>query len=317
MSKMTEAFELVAMGHVVQENIIFPDRQSELVLGSPAAYSSVAAARLGCRVGLVTRIGPDMPPHLLEPFHQAAVDLGGLHVTEGGATTTSRLTYDAAGHKIIQYLARAAPLTVQDIPEAYQSARLFYICTMDHDVQPDAIREIAALGRPMAIDLGGYGGAHSPPTERPSGIPDELPGLVKHCCIVKASDEDCRRIAADPAAVDEELGRQILDWGASIFVATRGPRGALVLTKRDRFEIPPYQGEVVDPTGGGDTYMAGFLVAYLRTRDPQYAGCYGAATALIVIEASGGVRAERMPTDEAVRCCMERPAAAAAVSALT
>ena len=178
---------------------------------------------------------------------------------------------------------------------------------MDHDVPVDQIAAIAGLGQQMGIDLGGYGGAHCIPVERPPGVPDEVPEICKHMHIVKASDEDCRKIMADSDTDDEELGRQILGWGADIFVATRGSRGALVLTKSDRWEIPPYQGNAIDPTGGGDTFMAGYLVAYLRTGDPEFAGRFGAATALCAIEKTGGVTAERMPTTEMVEECMKRP----------
>ena len=94
--------DLVAMGHIVREHIIFPDRKTEEVLGSPAAYSSVTIARLGGRVGLVSRIGNDMPPHLLRPFREAGVDLTGLIVAAGEPTTATRLIYDQKGDKKIE-----------------------------------------------------------------------------------------------------------------------------------------------------------------------------------------------------------------------
>lgn len=299
--------DLVAIGHIIKELIVFPDRQSDLVLGSPAAYSSVTMARLGARVGLVSRIGADMPQHLLEPFAEAGVDCRGLSVPPGEVTTATRLVYDAAGNKTIEYPAKAAPLTLEDVPEAYRKAKLFYVCTMDHDVLLPEIARIAALGGEMAVDLGGYGGAHAKFEAREPGIPAELPELVKHFHLVKASDEDCRRITADPNCNDEALGEKILAWGARLFVTTRGSRGAVVLTREGRWEIPPFQGQVIDPTGGGDTFMAGFLTAWQATRDPHYAGRYGAATALCVIEKTGGVLAERMPTAWMVEECMRRP----------
>lgn len=306
---MNDALDLIAMGHVIKELIVFPDRESDLVLGSPAAYSSLAMARLGARVGLVTRIGPDMPDHLLRPFHEAGVDRRGLRVVEGETTTATRLVYDASGNKTIEYPAKASPLRLEDIPEAYRAAPLFYICAMDHDVPMAEIKRIAAWGREMAVDLGGYGGAHVKPAKRAPGIPDELPELVSHFHLVKASDEDCRRLTADPDCEDEALGRRILGWGARVFVATRGGRGALILTKERRWEIPPFQGNVIDPTGGGDAFMAGFLVAWQRTRDLEYAGRHGGATALCVIEQTGGARAERMPTALMVETCLRRPTA--------
>jgi ribokinase len=304
---MTEPLDIISIGHIIREYIIFPDRESEEVLGSPAAYSSVTMARVGARVGVVTRIGPDMPQHLLQPFRDAGVNLEGLNIIEGEPTTATRLVYNEAGDKSIEYPAKANPIRLEDMPEHYQDAKMFNICTMDHDVEPDQIGAFAGLGQEMAIDLGGYGGAHGKLVERSPGIPDELPGIVKHFNLVKASDEDCRRINADPETGDEWIGEQVLEWGADVFVATRGARGALIMTRDGRWKIPPFRGKAIDPTGGGDTFFSGFLVAWQRTRDPEYAGRYGAATALCLIEKSGGVVAERMPTHEMVEACMKRP----------
>jgi sugar/nucleoside kinase (ribokinase family) len=299
--------EIVAIGHLIRERVIFPGHESDEVLGSPAAYSSVAVARLGGRVGLISRIGTDMPDHLLAPLRKAGVGCEGLHVVSGESTTATRLVYQPDGSKILEYAAKASPMTLEDIPESYRSAGLFNICTMDHDVELSEIAKIRALGRKMAVDLGGYGGAHVKPVRRPPGIPEELPALVGHFDLVKASDEDCRRLTGDPEADVGELGRRILAWGAEIFVATLGARGAVVLTRKDRCVIPPFQGNVIDPTGGGDVFFGGFLLIYLRTGDVQAAGRFAAATALCALEQSGGVRPERMPTWEQVTECMGRP----------
>ena len=46
--------------------------------------------------------------------------------------------------------------------------------------------------------------------------------------------------------------------------------------------------------------MAGFLSEYLRSADPLKAAQWGCATAICVIEQSGGVSLERMPTHKQV-----------------
>ncbi len=304
---MTEPLDCISIGHIIREFIVFTDRESEEVLGSPAAYSSVTMARLGVRAGILTRIGPDMPNHLLRPFRDAGVDLGGLKIVKDEPTTATRLIYDETGDKSIEYPSKATPIRAEDMPVHYRTAKMFNICTMDHDVELDQIGIFAGMGPEMAIDLGGYGGAHGIRVEHAPGIPDELPEIVKYFTLVKASDEDCRRINCDPETSDEWIGDQVLDWGAEVFVATRGAKGAFVMTKEGRWEIPPFKGNAIDPTGGGDTFFGGFLVAWQHTRDPVYSGRYGAATALCLIEKTGGVVADRMPTAALVDACLKRP----------
>ena len=49
-----------------------------------------------------------------------------------------------------------------------------------------------------------------------------------------------------------------------------------MLTDDKRLAVPALPGDPVDATGGGDSYMGGFLVGYLRSDgDPWEAGLYG------------------------------------------
>ena len=51
--------EIIVVGHILNEKIVFPDRVIAPVLGSPAAYSSVCLASLGVKVGVVSKIGSE------------------------------------------------------------------------------------------------------------------------------------------------------------------------------------------------------------------------------------------------------------------
>jgi sugar/nucleoside kinase (ribokinase family) len=117
--------------------------------------------------------------------------------------------------------------------------------------------------------------------------------------IVKASDEDAKSIFGrdDPPG----SSRTLLAAGAEIVLITLGSKGVLVTTPDKEWLVPPVPGEVIDTTGGGDTFMAGFLSEYLRTRDPLQSARWGCGTATCVIERSGGVLVERMPTRQEIQ----------------
>src|SRR4051794_32137542 len=76
--KQAMPLEIVTIGHVVNEHIRFPDRALGPVLGGPASYTAVVAGRLGRRVGLVTVVGADLPPGLLDVLAEAGVDMAGV-----------------------------------------------------------------------------------------------------------------------------------------------------------------------------------------------------------------------------------------------
>lgn len=298
--------DIVLIGHVVKEIIHFPDRTIGPVLGSPVAYGSVAAGRLGERVGIVTTVGEDMPDELLQPFREAQVDMRGVTVRPGDCTTTTQLIYAASGEKEIQYPLKAPPISFDQIPPAYHTASVFYIATMDHDVPLDTIRDLSALDGTLAIDLGGYGGAHSRlhPSAEERQNPRRLRELVSLCDIVRASVEDCGHLLGDEtvatAAGEEAVVRRFVDWGASVGLLTLGERGCVLATAEGVERVPAQSGEVVDTTGAGDSFSTVFLSGYRRSGDVQWAARLGAAAVIYVIERTGGVHKARMPTKDEV-----------------
>ena len=298
--------DIVLLGHIVKEMIHFPDRTLGPVLGSPVAYGSVVAGRLGEKVGIVTTIGTDMPDELLQPFRDAGVDLGGLRVKPGNWTTASELIYYETGRKEIRYPQKAPPIRFEDIPPAHRRARVFYVATMDHDVPLETIRQLGSLSGMLAIDLGGYGGAHSRehPGERERRNPVRLRDLVSYFDIVRASVEDCVHLLG-AGAVSTESGerkvvQRLLDWGARAALLTMGERGCLVGTQDGIIRVPARPGAVVDATGAGDAFSTAFLVGYMHTGDVKWSARFGAATVIYMIERTGGVHASRMPTRQAV-----------------
>ena len=294
--------DIVAVGHIINETIVFPGKETQSVLGSPPAYSMSVAARVGANVGIFTRIGEDYPDRLLDPLRECGVDLTGV-LREGELSTNNRLVYDEQGNKTIHYLSRAPLLEPSDMPAIYRDANLIYVCPMDWDATADAVEDFGQLPGLLATDLGGFGGAHSPPQEVPQmeRDPDSVRRIVATMDIVKASDEDCRRLTGDRELDLEAFARQWIEWGTTVSVVTLGSAGTLVVTADKKYDVPPLPGKPIDATGGGDSYMGGFLVGYLRTEgDPWEAGLYGAATALLVIEGTGGVTKDRMPSREQV-----------------
>lgn len=300
---MSRVPDLVCVGHIVQETIHFPYVIRGPVLGGPPAYCSVAAARQGTSVGMVTRIGQDMPEELLIPLREAGVDMRGIVL--GGVTTASKLIYDRDGNKEIRYPAKAAPIKAEDVPKAYRGCQMIYVCTMDNDVLPEDIAAMTALGKASAVDLGGYGGVHMSKSNRDAAgsLSDLARGVARHFDIVKASDEDARTIFGWDD--DDESADTLLACGPSVVVITLGSKGALVRTREGWGLVPPLPCDAVDTTGGGDTFMAGFLSEYLRSGDPAESAMWGAVTAACVIEKSGGVVAERMPSRDDVKARVE------------
>jgi sugar/nucleoside kinase (ribokinase family) len=85
----------------------------------------------------------------------------------------------------------------------------------------------------------------------------------------------------------EEGARALLDTGVGCVAVTQGARGALVVTADAVVEVPAYSVEVVDTTGCGDAFSAGFLRGLALGRDLRGAAEFGCATAAHVAQGVG------------------------------
>jgi sugar/nucleoside kinase (ribokinase family) len=292
--------EIIVIGHILNEKIIFPDKVIAPVLGSPTAYSSVCIAKLGVKVGVVTKIGKDFPKSLFNVIDEVQVVQDGISV--GQQSTNNELIYDEKGYKTLKYITRAEDIFFEDVPDSYLDAKIFYICPMDHEVNVGAIRKIAELGKCMAVDLGGYGGGTTALHPADKGG-EEIKELCPYFSIVKASIEDCTYIFGAEIGNERDIAEKILGWGANICAITLGARGSFVKTQDRELYVPPFPDtltRIADQTGAGDCYAAGFLTHFLRSEDPFASALFATATTSYVIERSGGVVQERMPDQQEV-----------------
>jgi sugar/nucleoside kinase (ribokinase family) len=244
----------------------------------------------------VTKIGDDFPKQLLEVFAQVGVRQEGVITTN--ASTTNELIYHQDGHKTLKYLTRAPTIGYSDMPLPYLESQIIYLCPMDHEIEEATIERLSEKSRFMMVDLGGFGGATS---EKHPLVKDgsELRRLCPFFDVVKASIEDLEHILGISRSDYEEAAERLLRWGADIAVVTLGEEGAFVSAGQRSMRFPAYwqdQQDVLDQTGAGDCFAAGFLSEFLVTQDPFEATLHGNVVTSFVIERTGGSSAHRMPT---------------------
>jgi adenosine kinase len=101
--------------------------------------------------------------------------------------------------------------------------------------------------------------------------------------IIAGNDYEFGMMAEKLAVSEAELRRL-----APITVMTKGEAGALITVGPDEFEIPPAKPtEVVDPTGAGDAFRAGFILGLKQNLPWAVVGRLAALTAVHAIEKKG------------------------------
>ncbi|MFJ7215010.1 carbohydrate kinase family protein [Amycolatopsis sp. NPDC098790] len=90
----------------------------------------------------------------------------------------------------------------------------------------------------------------------------------------------------------EDGARTLLERGVGCVAVTRGARGALVVTPKSTLAVPAFDVPVLDTTGCGDAFSAGFLRGIGLGRSLREAAVLGCAAAGLVAQGLGSDHGE-------------------------
>lgn len=277
---------IVAFGNPVYDYIQTPVvTTGERVLSGCSTNGCLALSRLGHDTALVGRVGQDyyerfltdVQRYSITPYVQLCEQTGGFS-----------LIYDECGDRTLDILGVAAPIA--DVPAACRTASAIIIGPILQETPAALIEQIrAASDAPLFLDPQGLLRLTGPSGRIEHVRPPELERIAPLCRVIKANELEARVITGvDPRADGPEAARRIRALGCDIAIVTLAEAGSLIDDGARQYRIPAYATDARDPTGAGDTYMAGFIHAYLRDPADLYAaGCTGSATASIWIEHTG------------------------------
>ncbi|HWC38780.1 MAG TPA: adenosine kinase [Acidimicrobiales bacterium] len=257
------------------------------VAGGAAANTAVGAASLGSRAAFVGKVADDRLGRLFETDIKAAgVDYETCIAADGVMTGRClSLVSPDAERTMSTYLGAAAQLRAEDIDDAAVGrARVTHLEAYLWDLA-DAER---MLGRVMA-DAHGSGGMVSVSLSDPSCVQrhaDSFRRLVRGEIDVLFANEDEITLLLD---VDDVTAAAEVVRSLDIIAAlTLGPNGSLVVSRDETVRVDAHPvDKVVDVTGAGDFYAAGFLHGLTHGADLRTCGRLGSLAAGEIISHLG------------------------------
>ena len=277
---------IVGFGNPVYDYIQTPViTTGERVLSGCSTNGCLALTRLGHTTALVGRVGQDYYERFMadaQRYHIKAY----IQICE--QTGGFGLVYDARGDRTLDVLGVAAP--IEQVPSVCADASAIIIGPILQETPAQLIEQIRARSdAPLFLDPQGLLRRVGPEGRIEHFCPPELAQIASLCHVIKANELEALVITGvDPRVNGAEAVRRLKSLGCDIAIVTLAEAGSLIDDGKRQYVIPAYATEARDPTGAGDTYMAGFIYAYLRNPTDLYtAGCMGSSAASIWIEHTG------------------------------
>ena len=261
---------------------------ADLVLGSSAGIAAAGLARLGVDTALVARVGADVfGARTCELLADAGVDVASVAVTDD-PTGVSVILSAPDDRAILTLTGALASLTADEVLAAFADTGGTHLHVASFFLVPGLARELpAVLARVRERGVTTSLDTNWDPAERWHGVAECLPHLDVLLPNAQEAVALARALGDDPAdAVAASLGIArrgplvvVKDGADGGFAAT--PDGAVV-------RAPGLVLDVVDTTGAGDSFDAGFLAAWLDGRPLAEAVRWAAVAGSLSTRAAGG-----------------------------
>ncbi|MFK0239721.1 5-dehydro-2-deoxygluconokinase [Microbacterium sp. NPDC090281] len=257
-------------------------------LGGSAANVSVAAARHGRRVALVSRVGDDpFGRYLHRELDRLGVDRSGVAVDPRLKTPlTFCEIFPPDDFPLYFYRDPKAPdlnidATQIDV-ESLRAADLLWLTVTGLSQEPSRAAHLAAIeargrARHTVLDLDYRPMFWSDPAEASAQVDAVLGGVT----VAVGNREECEIAVGETEP--HRAADALLERGIELAIVKQGPRGVLAKTRDESVEVAPLTIDVVNGLGAGDAFGGalchGLLSGWGLERVVRFANAAGAIAA--------------------------------------
>lgn len=273
--------DICCIGHITKDKIVTPHRVVYMA-GGTSFYFAYAINQLPNDVSfsLVTSMDPtETEP--AEKMRQAGID-----VTLNASRNTvffENIYGENQNERKQRVLAKADPFTIEQLEHV--DAKVYHLGSLLSDDFSNEVVEYLAKKGKVSIDVQGYLREVRDEKVYPIDWKDKLK-VLKNTYYLKVNEIEMETITSLKDA--HEAAKLLHSWGVTEVIITLGSEGSLIYVDDTFYEIPAYAPhEVVDATGCGDTYSAGYLYQRTLGATPTEAGKFAAAMCTIKLEHNG------------------------------
>ncbi len=247
--------------------------------GGSAANVAVGASRLGVKSGFIGSLGFDtFGKALLAELESEGVDVTHVKIDP---TIESGLTFIVINKRgqvmMFGYTGASDKLFPSDLDKDYiSSAEHLHITGLSFDTTLQASKIGKKSGTVVSFD----------PGRLMSKVKfKKISQILEHVDQILLNHEEAKNLTGKD---NYEISAKILlQKGPKIVIIKRGSKGVFAMTAKNKFNTPAYPVNVLDTTGAGDAFSAGFITAKLEGKSLEDSIKFANATASLKIKKIG------------------------------
>lgn len=270
--------------------------------GGKGANQAVAAARLGSRVTMVTRVGDDMfGPQQIDNFRANGIDTAHVRTAPGLASGVAPIFVERSGENAILIVKGAnAALSPADVDAAEADLAACDLILLQLEVPLETVYHTIALAarRGVRTVLNPAPAARDLDLSRLAGLSFFTPNETELSVLTGLPTGSESEIAA--------AARSLIARGIGQVVVTLGGRGARLVTADGVQAIAPVAVTPVDTTGAGDAFIGSFA-HFLAAGQAAPAALDRAARYAALSVTRRGTQASYAAPDEFAAFCEAHP----------
>lgn len=258
---------------------------ANLTIGSSSVITACGAARLGLRVAVIGLVGDDeFGRFMLRAMRQRGVDTSAVVIDPAIPTGISVILSQPADRAILTFPGTMPYLRREHIAASilartrHLHVGSYFLHEALRPVLPDLFAQARARGVSTSLDC----------NWDPAGEWD-ISGMLPHLDIFFPNENEVRHITG---AGDLQSGLTQLAQDIPTLAVKLGPQGGLAQQGARFVRAPALKVDVVDTTGAGDSFNAGFLYGYLKDYELQGMLTLACACGSLSTRAAGGTAAQ-------------------------
>ncbi len=273
---------IMKMDHLPEKGETVTNAEFFQVYGGKGANQAVAAARAGGDVAFVSCVGDDAyTPQMVQNYKDDGIDTRFVFHEKEIASGHALIMIGNQGMNYISVAPGANyRLTKQKIDEAVPVIDEAALIVMQYEIQEETVKYVIDHANNKGIPV----------------LWNCAPGrafdreYIPKINILVLNEVEAGFLSGMPVETEtdaENAAEKLVKRGVEKVIITLGSKGAFILNRSEKINVPAFKVEAVDTTAAGDTFCGAFAVALVEGKPMKEALLFASAAAAISVTRMG------------------------------